>query len=482
MGVTLMLLPGVGMSFAVAGMTSARGRSHTFDARADGYARGEACGAVTLHPSVEDRVLEVCGSAVRQDGRSASLTAPNGQAQQGLLMAALADARTGASALSLNEAHGTGTPLGDPIEVGSLVGAVLTQRDELAVGPLAVGGVKANIGHAEPAAGMTGLLKLALGLERGDAAPNAQLRSVNPHVRTWRGSKGSDSTFVLPSETMAAPLGGRASAGGESSFGYSGTIVHAVLCCTLSVRAPHASQRPPHTWLSFPWCETPHPFAQRHISSADNADVFRSPVEGVLHALVVEHLVQGRVIFPGAGYLEMARVTAAGAALHEVFFLQPLTLEASGLLIECSVADGFFKICSVSQTDDLPVHCSGSLIVANPWERVDHALVRVSACAHPAAAADLYDNFYRVGLQYGPSYRLLVQAWGSEDGAVGLLRTRPEKQGTQVHPADLDDALCTGALTSGSGRDLETRLPFAVEDTLLQGTVGKLWTVCHLLA
>ena len=76
MGVTLMLSPGVGTSFAIAGMTSARGRSHTFDVRADGYARGEACGGVAMRQ--DDGALGLLGSAVRQDGRSASLTAPNG--------------------------------------------------------------------------------------------------------------------------------------------------------------------------------------------------------------------------------------------------------------------------------------------------------------------------------------------------------------------------------------------------------------------
>ncbi|MDC0525473.1 enoyl-CoA hydratase-related protein [bacterium] len=215
MGVTLVLAPGVGTSFAVAGMTSARGRSHTFDARADGYARGEACGGVVL--SCGDGLLGLLGSAVRQDGRSASLTAPNGQAQQGLLVAALRDAATPAHALGLMEAHGTGTALGDPIEVGSLVAAVLSARAL----PLAVGGVKANIGHAEPAAGMTGLLKLALGLRAGQATPNAQLRSLNPHVGdTLHGAAGA-----LPVVLAAVTIG----SGGVSSFGYSGTIAHAVL-------------------------------------------------------------------------------------------------------------------------------------------------------------------------------------------------------------------------------------------------------------
>jgi len=179
-GVNLILLPGAGTLWAIAGMTSSLGRSFTFDVRADGFGRGEACGAVALHPSsrVPYELIDALGSAVRQDGRSASLTAPSGQAQQGLLGAALADASTLAAALALSEAHGTGTALGDPIEAGSLAAAVLSEREA----PLAVGGVKANIGHAEPAAGTTGLLTLALGLRAFEAAPNAQLRALNPHL------------------------------------------------------------------------------------------------------------------------------------------------------------------------------------------------------------------------------------------------------------------------------------------------------------
>merc|ERR1711871_424317 len=118
--------------------------------------------------------------------------------------------------MGLSEAHGTGTALGDPIEAGSLVGAVLAAREDL----LAVGGVKANIGHAETAAGMTGLLKLALGLLCGHVPPNAQLRLLNPHLNEIFCGVGA-----LPTQTQLVTLVTRS--GGVSSFGYSGTIAHA---------------------------------------------------------------------------------------------------------------------------------------------------------------------------------------------------------------------------------------------------------------
>ena len=117
----MMLEPTAMRSNAVVGFTSVRGRSHTFDSRADGYARGEAIDAISCRLCTENRrSVHVLGSAVRHDGRSASLTAPNGQAQQGVLGASLADARVGVERVTALEAHGTGTALGDPIEAGAV--------------------------------------------------------------------------------------------------------------------------------------------------------------------------------------------------------------------------------------------------------------------------------------------------------------------------------------------------------------------------
>ena len=219
-GVNLMLLPSVGTSFAVAGMTSPTGRCHTFDARADGYARGEACCSVSLQAF--EAGIAMSGSAVRQDGRSASLTAPSGVAQQGLLRASLDDARLRATELSCGEAHGTGTALGDPIEAGSLAASTLSPRGADAT-VVSLGSGKANVGHAEPAAGATGLLKLVVQLQEGRVAPNAQLHVLNPHVA----SALDGLACALPQHVSARAL--ERPAGGVSSFGYSGTIVHAAL-------------------------------------------------------------------------------------------------------------------------------------------------------------------------------------------------------------------------------------------------------------
>jgi SAM-dependent methyltransferase len=263
---------------------------------------------------------------------------------------------------------------------------------------------------------------------------------------------------------------------GVSSFGYAGTIAHVVLrqgvgdgtstvVLTLLVYRRHA----------FPWRDLPHPFVQRHLPSSDSSIVFQSPSVGALHSLVADHIVQGRVIFPGAGYLEVAR--AAGAtALCGVYFLQPLAAETPGLLVECALSHGRFEVrsCESEAFEDATVHCSGAIDKDAVWQRVDHAALRVASRAADVVA--LYDQFEAVGLQYGPGYRTLISAWGGASDALARLRARSTHEGTQVHPADLDDALCTSAAVDSSGGG-ETRLPFAMDDALLQGSPGKLWAV-----
>ena len=471
-GAALMLAPGVACSFAVAGMTSVRGRSHTFDVRADGYVRGEACGAVVVRCAMGNGSLCLLGSAVRQDGRSASLTAPNGQAQQSLLSAALTSACTAAGQISLHEAHGTGTALGDPIEAGSLREAMLVRRKE----PLAVGGVKANVGHAEPAAGMAGLLKLAVAHHGGTASPNAQLHALNPHLSSFLQGGGG----VLPTQmAYGAHLG--LSAGGVSSFGYSGTIAHALLQYEPSTSSTRSQLIPLHyRRQSLSWVKVPHLFAMLRQPSADcNTSIYHTYNQGILHVLIAHHVVQGRVLFPATGYLEMARAAMQlKAALSNVFFLHPFTV-GGGLLIQCTVKNDRFEVrsCENDQLREGAVHCSGAFTAFIEISRMRRLSTFSEAHRLPAHVSLLYDSFDAVGLQYGPGYRTLSQGWAGDYSAAARLQVRASWLGTQVHPADLDDALCVGAVAS-TGSEKETHLPFAVDTAVLHGaSVVKLWAV-----
>jgi acyl transferase domain-containing protein len=204
---------------------AADGRCKTFDESADGYGRAEGCGVLVLKRLSDakrdgDTVLAlVRGSAVRQDGESAGLTAPNGIAQEALLRAALADSMLEPREIQYVEAHGTGTPLGDPIEMAAIneVFAGSHSKDH----PLLVGSVKTNLGHLEAAAGVAGVVKTVLQLRRATVFPH--LNMDNPSSRIpW-----DRYPVVVP--TRSRPWVAPVRRAMVSSFGFAGTIASTVL-------------------------------------------------------------------------------------------------------------------------------------------------------------------------------------------------------------------------------------------------------------
>ncbi|MBI5563327.1 MAG: acyltransferase domain-containing protein [Chloroflexi bacterium] len=222
-GVNLILTPEVNINFSKANMLSTDGRCKTFDARADGYVRGEGCAVIVLKKLPDaianhDRVLAIVrGSAINHDGRSGGLTAPNGPAQEAVIRAALKDANVEAAQVSYVEAHGTGTSLGDPIEVRALGGVYGRDRST----PLLIGSVKTNIGHVEAAAGLAGLIKVVLMLQHREIAPQLHFQQRNPYVE-W-------DQWPLIVATQHAPWQADRRIAGVSSFGFSGTNAHVIV-------------------------------------------------------------------------------------------------------------------------------------------------------------------------------------------------------------------------------------------------------------
>ena len=226
-GANVLITPASMITFSRARMLAADGRCKTFDASADGYVRGEGCGVVVVKRFDDairdgDRIRAVIrGSAVNQDGASGGLTVPNGIAQQRVITEALQRAGLSPADVGYLEAHGTGTSLGDPIEVQAAAAALGDQRD--AGRPLLIGSVKTNIGHLEAAAGIAGLIKVILSLEHEVLPKHLHFRNPSPHIPWDR----------LPVRVVdeAIPWGrtGRARIAGVSSFGFSGTNAHVIL-------------------------------------------------------------------------------------------------------------------------------------------------------------------------------------------------------------------------------------------------------------
>ncbi len=184
-GVNVLIDPRMFLTFCRAHMLSRAGRIAAFDAGADGFVRGEGAGVVVLKRLDDalrdgDRIYAtVEATAVNQDGRTDSITAPNPAAQKAMLRAALAAAGIGPEDVAYVEAHGTGTPLGDPIEAEA-IGEVLGQNGKRP--PVLIGAVKGTIGHLEPAAGIAGLIKAALVLSHAEIPANANFATPNPRI------------------------------------------------------------------------------------------------------------------------------------------------------------------------------------------------------------------------------------------------------------------------------------------------------------
>ncbi|MCY4139782.1 MAG: SDR family NAD(P)-dependent oxidoreductase [Rhodobacteraceae bacterium] len=227
-GVNALLSPAVTKFMAEVGMLSPTGRCRTFDAGADGYVRGEGCGIVVLKRLADaeadgDRIWGVVrGSAVNQNGAGAGLTMPNGPAQERVIEEALSRAGVAPETVDYLEAHGTGSGLGDPIEVQAA--AAVYGRGRNAAHPLLMGTAKTNIGHLEAAAGVAGIIKVMLAMRHGVIPRHLNFDTPNPHL-DW------DRLPVrVTSKLTDWPVdGARPPRAAVSAFGISGTNAHLVL-------------------------------------------------------------------------------------------------------------------------------------------------------------------------------------------------------------------------------------------------------------
>ncbi len=246
-GVNALLTPYGFIALSQAQALAADGRCKTFDADADGYGRGEGCGVFVLkrlsdaERDGDDILAVVRGTAVNQDGRSQGLTAPNGLAQRAVIRQALDRAGLSPADVDYVDAHGTGTPLGDPIEVRAMASVYAGERGAR---PLALGSVKTNLGHLESAAGVASVMKLVLCLQGEELVPHLNLRRVNPYIDL--------DELGLGIVTRTAPWPrqvGRSRVVAASGFGFTGTNAHVIIEEGPQRASPPAAERPVDLFL-----------------------------------------------------------------------------------------------------------------------------------------------------------------------------------------------------------------------------------------
>lgn len=225
-GVQLMLSPEFLLVLTKTQSLSPSNRCRTFDAAADGYILGEGCGVVVLKRLSEalanrDNILAIIlASGVNHGGASSGITVPNELAEEGLIRQVINKAKVAPAEVNYVETHGTGTTLGDPIEVGAL-SAVFSERPK--DDPLVLGAVKTNLGHLNAAAGMAGLIKTVLAFQHEEIPPNLHFKEPNPHI-DW-----DKCSMKVPTSLLPWLRGDKRRVAGVSSFGISGTNAHVLL-------------------------------------------------------------------------------------------------------------------------------------------------------------------------------------------------------------------------------------------------------------
>jgi len=279
MGISL--IDGLSTSFAycAAQMVSIAGRSLSFDESANGFVRAEGCGAVYLKRGDDEEDAQqmlacAIGCNANQDGRSASMTAPNGPSQSSCIRNSMLEAGLSPNNIAIAECHGTGTALGDPIEVGALR-EVMRTRDY----PMIVTSTKTNFGHMEACAGMGGIAKCILMLAGSSGTPNLHLKCINPHIEFV----GYPALFATEVSDSRVSMG----ISGVSSFGVGGTNARADLWArsvtghrtTTEVSTLHALRLKSAQYARIKQKGMPGPQARDHIFVVGSWNAWSEPAE-----------------------------------------------------------------------------------------------------------------------------------------------------------------------------------------------------------
>jgi len=503
-GVNLTLVPDTPAMFQRAGMMSPEGRCKTLDAAADGYVRAESVVTALLQAGGgEDGAVcaVVRGTAVNQGGRSSTLTAPNGPSQQDVIRNALREAGAHPADVAGLHMHGTGkaslivinflshalespgfsltsrrsgTPLGDPIEVGAAAAVLVEGQGQRRAVPLSLMASKTWLGHAESGAGMVGVAHAALSVAHAAALGITHLRELNPYVTsTLRTSEAG--AWCMPRQTFGLPSidRGAHSLCGLSSFAFQGTNAHAVM--QASIYLPNTQRPAAASWArEYHWlAPAPHPMLQLATLQPPGValECWLSGTQGL--AYMWDHRVGDRVLFPGAGFFEFAAagVRLLGGRLASGALLGGITIPAPLRLPETMGPDHVALRCSVDLATGRVILASSPSAFKQPHLVGTAGMVRLAATPevpHPAVPG-------RALLLSLPS----CQPFTPDAPLLSVVHNARCDEGQQFEAAALDSCMQLAAAAVAPG-SMSMKVPAALEGLHAPEAAPdtRLWASC----
>lgn len=511
-GVSLMLSGERYVSFTKMEMLSSTGIARAFDSDANGYVRGEGAGLIFLKRMDtairdKDNILAVIkGGAVNHNGRGRSLTSPNAIAQSKVIRAALKNAKICPSTVTYIESHGTGTPLGDPIEMlglkiafeKGLQSPVAQKRNYCAIGA-----VKNNIGHLEPAAGIASVIKTVLAIKNKKIPKNIHIQSANKKIEL-NGSPfylaDSNESWVNLKDDRNNIIPLRA---GISSFGLGGINSHILIeeylndTVTLPANKPASKFERGSYWISSDQSEH---FNDRAFKNAINllGERIDLPTEIECHQVTLhqeslpylwDHVINGTPVFPGAGFIASA-LSIANTALNKPVVLNDIQLtkfiqlqQGSLLNTTLSLKDKSIGLWSKSPSakNDVTVEWDfkASATFSEHIKDAETFVEQEEFLGRSLNIDDIYSEMQTLGLEYGNDFRVLTSIRCTNDISVCDVHMQYEGDDASsylIHPIMLDGIMQAAyplLRTKINIQDIKTIIPVAINSIYFSEAVGN---------
>lgn len=479
-GVNIILEPTHTNNLMAAGMLSVDGKCKSFDIKANGFVRSEGCGVVILSKSdanfAKEPLAIIKGSAVNQDGHSSGLSAPSIKAQQDVIDSALSNAGICAADVDYIEAHGSGTPIGDTIELNALKRCYMPRDNKLKIGS-----IKASIGHTESGSGIAGLIKVVLSLMYEKIPPQINFQQLN------KNTKLSSEESIIHTELKSWPRSNRKRIAGVSSFGFSGTNCHMILS-----ESSHKNIITPYVgnnymrekiWViddieklnNVKFKSIKHDVLSSKTTLANGDVIYIGKLNLKALSYLKSHDIFGNYLFPGAAFLELLMKIAFFEFQNNNYNIDNFSIIQALIINQDETIELQVIVKKTSQILQATIYAK----TANEVQWIEYAVAEIVSINQPIKLSQekilsvennsepklFYEAMNKNGIHYGNEFKVIKSINIMGNKIVANLQSSEAKSDFSIHPTLLDGCFQAAVLwdfCQGNMKNDEAYLPISI--------------------